>query len=214
MNFTKLTARGRTWPYICLIAGADILFRPMAASDRRAGLIRIFRMTRVRRITESSELAALREDWNRLCGSVPFCHFDWNNTWWRHYHQDGELYALEVRDDADQVVGIAPWYLKRNTAQGRVLAFMASGEVCSDYQTVLCEPGCETLVAGALADWLSDVRNSLTEWVTREDRDRWDLIEWESVPLADHMLKELAEQLKQRGAAVYQRPSDTYWRIP
>mgnify|MGYP002623071334 FL=1 len=170
-------------------------------------------MTSVRRISVATDLVALREDWNRLCGGVPFCSFEWNAAWWRHYHQDGDLYVLVVCDDAERVIGIAPWYLKRNAAQGRVLAFMASGEVCSDYQRVLCEPGQESVVVNAIADWLSDVRDSLTEWVTREDEDRWDLIEWECVPVADAVLRSLTEALKGQGAAVYQRRSDACWRL-
>ncbi|MDA7980575.1 MAG: GNAT family N-acetyltransferase [Pirellulales bacterium] len=170
-------------------------------------------MSRVRRIADVADLSAMRDDWNRISGKIPFNRFEWNETWWRHYRDDGELYVLEVRDDANRVIGIAPWYLKRNAAQGRVLAFMASGEVCSDYQTILCEPGREGDVARALADWLSDVRNSLSEWVTREDQDRWDLIEWESAPIDDQILREVAQQLKRRGAAVFQRRSDSCWRL-
>lgn len=169
-------------------------------------------MLHVRRIADSTELPALRDDWNRLCGDNPFCRFEWNHGWWRNYHEDGELYVLEVREEG-RLIGLAPWYLRRHSTQGRILAFLASGEVCSDYQTIFCEPGREDEVAAALADWLSDVRGSLTEWVTREDQDRWDLMEWECVPLDDKPLRELARQLKLRGAAVYQRPSDACWRI-
>lgn len=170
-------------------------------------------MTSVRRIVDATELMQLREDWNRLCGQVPFCRFEWNACWWQHYKDDGELYVLVVRDEHERVIGIAPWYLKRNAAQGRVLAFMAAGEVCSDYQQVFCEPGQEDVVIKALADWLSDVRDALTEWVTREDGDRWDLIEWECVPVSDSVLGGLVQALKSRGAGVYQRQSDSCWRL-
>ena len=56
------------------------------------------------------------------------------------------LAVLCVFDDADSLMGIAPWYLDCSAMHGRVLRPLGSGEVCSDYLGVLCHPAAEEAV--------------------------------------------------------------------
>ena len=59
-----------------------------------------------------------------------------------------------VFDRRDVLVGVAPWYVCPSRVWGGVLRFLGTDEVCSDYLSVLCQPGFEDDVAAALADWL------------------------------------------------------------
>ena len=110
----------------------------------------------VRLVTTEADLASLADDWNRMAGGVPFRRFDWLEPWWRHYRlADWRLFTLVVEDAANHPVAIAPWYMARSASDGRVVRLLGSGEVCSEYLTVLTENGCEAAAATALADWLS-----------------------------------------------------------
>ena len=71
----------------------------------------------IRRFTSLDELAPYADDWERLAAGVPFRSWTWLWHWWRHYgpRKDGDrsrsrLAVLGVFDDANSLVGIAPWY--------------------------------------------------------------------------------------------------------
>ena len=90
--------------------------------------------------TTFDELAPYADDWERLAAGVPFRSWTWLSHWWRHYGPQNDADALRTRlavlgvfDDADALVGVAPWYLDCSAMHGRVLRPLGSGEVCSDY---------------------------------------------------------------------------------
>lgn len=168
----------------------------------------------IRRITNLDELAGTSGDWNRLAAGIPFRSWEWLGTWWRHYEpalkaagRRVELYVLAVTE-GDELVAIAPWYMDRSLRSGNVIRFLGSGEVCSDYLSVLCQPSRQTEVAEALADWLN--RSSHR---TLRDGDRWDLIELACVDVCEAMPRLLGEKLTERGAHVQSREADHTWRI-
>ena len=65
-----------------------------------------------------------------------------------------ELFVLAAFDATDQLVALAPWYLEHLGPQRRAIRFLGSGEVCSEYLTILCQAEYRHDVALALADWL------------------------------------------------------------
>src|SRR5208283_326734 len=83
------------------------------------------------------------ESWDRLARGVPFRSWAWLSSWWRHYGSQSpddlatRLMVLGALDASGRLAGIAPWYLKRSTAKGWVLRWLGSGEVCSDYASIL-----------------------------------------------------------------------------
>ncbi len=89
------------------------------------------------------------------------------------------------------MIGVAPWYLERSAIWGRVIRLLGSGEVCSDYVSVLCQPGFETAVAHALAEWL-----------TTRGRLLWDLIDLDGVDDLDGVTSALVDQLEHNGQPV------------
>ena len=146
-------------------------------------------------LTTLAELAPYADDWERLAGGVPFRSWTWLSHWWRHYGPQSDAEALRTRlatlcvfDDADALVGIAPWYLDCSAMRGRVLRPLGSGEVCSDYLSVLCQPAREEAVVGALADYL--VENALDDG---PDALRWDLLALDGVDTEDRTMSALAD---------------------
>ncbi len=165
----------------------------------------------VRRVTQVVELHQFTPAWNNLAGGVPFRLCEWNATWWRHYSQLGQLYVLVVVDADGQLLGVAPWYVETQRTRGRVLRFLASGEVCSDYQTLLCQPGAENRVIPAIVDYLC---NGPTDDDNQVGGPRdWDLLQMHGVVAEDPLLRQLIDQLASRGAAIHEEPTLNCWRL-
>jgi CelD/BcsL family acetyltransferase involved in cellulose biosynthesis len=152
------------------------------------------------------EAAGLADAWNELSAGVPFRTWEWNSTWWRHYGDTGELYLLCVRQRG-QVVALVPWFRSRHPARGRILRFLASGEVCSDYQTVLCMPGREGEVAAVIAQWLTSAAQR------GNADDGWDLLDFSGIEAADAPMQALLEALRRQGCRVHLEDALNCWRL-
>jgi len=178
---------------------------------------------KIRTITNASELATLAKTWNGLSGGVPFRSFAWLSTWWRCFGevesgQDespsstpaprgpaAELAVAAVHDPSTfEVIAIAPWYIEHSRTQGRVMRWLGSGVVCSDYVSVLCEEDREQEVAVALADWLAS-----------DEAPRWDALELSGVATEDKLLLRLIVELSgnHHKAHAHHRPGATCWRL-
>jgi CelD/BcsL family acetyltransferase involved in cellulose biosynthesis len=141
--------------------------------------------------------------WNALAAQIPFRRWEWLETWWRHYrHNRCELFLLVIHNAEGDVIGVAPWYLERSPIWGRVVRLLGSGEVCSDYVSVLCQPGLEATVTHALAEWL-----------TTRGRLLWDLIDLDGIDDLDGVTSALVEQLEHKGQPVDWRTELSSWRI-
>ena len=107
-------------------------------------------------VTDEEYLTPLADPWNALAGDVPFRTFEWAQSWWRHYQDRGNrLFTLVAIDEHGDLVGIAPWYVASSPRLGKVVRFLGSGEVCSDYVTILTHPHRAGAVAERMADWLA-----------------------------------------------------------
>lgn len=161
---------------------------------------------RVVRFSTLEELTPYSTQWDRISGAVPFRCWDWASTWWQYYgqHWDSsrELFVLAVFDDFDKLVGLAPWYIERSVAFGRVVRFLGSGEVCSDYLDILSQPGLENDVAATLADWLAT-----------ELADYADLVELTAVDSDDSTVEKLGEYIGNEACTTHQRQGESCWRI-
>jgi CelD/BcsL family acetyltransferase involved in cellulose biosynthesis len=83
-----------------------------------------------------------------------------------------------------------------------VIQFLGSGDVCSDYLTVLAQPGHEHGVASAVCDWLCG-----------EGVELWDLIELIGVEASDAAVGALVDQFSARDHAIHQQPGMHCWRV-
>jgi CelD/BcsL family acetyltransferase involved in cellulose biosynthesis len=157
---------------------------------------------RVRRFNYFADLVPWAEDWDRLARGVPFRGWNWASAWWRHYGEDRadrRLAVLGVFDPSDSLVGIAPWYCEGQRC--REIRFLGSGEVCSDYLTLLAHRGLEKAVSSSVAHWL--LRANDVEESESRDAMRWSMIELTGVDSRDVMVDWLAEHLALGGCTLH-----------
>ena len=84
---------------------------------------------KVTEFNDFADLQGLRAQWAALVaqtrGATFFQHFDWLETYWRHYGQDQRLRVLVVSEN-DRPIGILPLVVRRRTlgwGSARVLAY-------------------------------------------------------------------------------------------
>jgi hypothetical protein len=119
-----------------------------------------------------------------------------------------KLAVAAVFDDDGTLIGLAPWYLDYSVASGRVLRMLGSGEVCSDYLSLLCQRGMEEVVIEALADFLMEgPANYPNEGL------HWDLLALDGVDFEDYAVNRLAEHLSGYGCTVHRRRGLNCWRL-
>jgi len=186
------------------------------------------------RITLARQLEHLepyKDQWDCMAAGVPTRSWGWLANWWRTFGQGdygysapatmgrrglrGQLFILCVMDDCGKLIGLAPWYVQRHPVFGRVIRWLGSGMVCSDYLSLLCEPGREASVASAIAEylWPGADRGSSSGSNGCEAAPSWDLLELEAVEKDDLAVSLLVEQLARRGCAPWSRPGPNCWRI-
>ncbi len=169
----------------------------------------------VRHVDAYETLCSLREAWDRLAGLMPLRSWEWHAGWWRYYGNHKQLMVLVVEDASGEVVGIAPWFVERVPARGRVIRSLGSGEVCSDYQTILAAAGRESAVVEALSDWLIRVnqRGVNQRGANQQMAAKWDLLELENILADDPVQSLLCERLSAGGAQVHRSPALQCWRL-
>lgn len=84
-------------------------------------------------------MRGLRDDWNRLASECPLHSWEWLSSWSEVYVPDQELLVGIVRDNADRVVGIVPWYRSTSRTGASIIRHLGSGQACSDYARILCD---------------------------------------------------------------------------
>jgi len=151
----------------------------------------------VARIEDLTILEELKETWDTLLEhnrtKTVELTYEWEITYWKHFHQNAELFVLVIRD-AGTVVAIAPLKLTHTTQFGvkaRVLEFIAADE--SNYQDFII--GQDTEAA------LTSLLNYLTE-----NSELWDLLKLshipEASPTAQFLLKTQRNKLPHRIAEI------------
>lgn len=163
---------------------------------------------KVERFTDLEALAPFADRWSELSGANPFRSWQWNSSWWRHYG-DGQALAVLGIFDGPELVGIAPWYLRRTALQGKLICWLGDGEVCSEYASVLTAPGRELAVGRALADWISR-SSSHTRVVPGFSFDR---LVSDASAADDRSSRAFFESMSELGFAVYQQPGARCWRL-
>lgn len=168
-------------------------------------------MLRVEPITTAAGLAALQDRWNALSQDIPFRSWQWLHTWWDHYGPRSAddrqaLCTLAVYDGAE-LTGAAPFYLAPLPTGGSALRLLGSGEVCSDYLSLLALPADTQRVAAAVADWLAQVDAGQTPGPS------WLRLELENVLADDPAWTALAAQLEAHGFGVARQPGNDCWRL-
>lgn len=169
-------------------------------------------MLRVELVDTADGLAALRAGWNALTGGVPFRSWQWLHTWWDHYGpsaaQDRQALCTLAVYDGPALIGVAPFYLAPLPTGGMALRLLGSGEVCSDYLSLLAAPEDRQRVGAAVAGWLAEVDAG------RTPGPGWLRLELENVLADDPAWNELAAQFERLDFTVARQPGNDCWQLP
>ncbi len=134
----------------------------------------------------------LKPEWNDLLKRSPadniFSTWEWQSSWWKAY-QAGELWLIACRDDAERLVGLAPWFIQTQAEGERVVRSIGCVDV-TDYVDVIVDPEHAEEVYGLLALHL------------HEQRGRFDRVNLCNIPEVSPTLKQLGTALEQQGFAV------------
>lgn len=133
----------------------------------------------------------LREEWNPLLRrsetDAVFLTHEWQSVWWAHLGE-GELLIIAVRDDAGDLLGIAPLFCTTDQEGRRKVEFVGCKDV-SDYLDVIASIGHAEQVCAAVLDVLGD--GDLA----------WDVLSLCNIPEASPTRSVLLDLARQRGYA-------------
>lgn len=126
---------------------------------------------RVETRSDAAAFETLREEWNHLVDQsarpTVFLSWEWLHAWWLHFGEGQTLHLLVVRDPGGRMVGLGPFCIERAGGMWpvRVLKFLGTKVVSSDYLDVLAAPGAEERVSAAILGALMHGRRA------------WDLVQ-------------------------------------
>jgi len=115
------------------------------------------------RLINQGEFVNLKEIWNGLLQESSnnefFLTWEWVYTWWQVYGKNKELFILCIKDDSDNLIGIAPYYIKKdrlfNIFNIKKILFLGVGEnVCPEYLNVIVKNGFEEKVTDCIIEHL------------------------------------------------------------
>lgn len=120
-------------------------------------------MFTVERVEDIAGFEKLRDEWNQLLETSStnclFLTWEWLFTWWKHLSGRRRLNVLTVRLDG-KLIALAPLALRpgqfRRLFPFRVLEFLGTGSVGSDYLNLIVRRGHEREALPALARHLRD----------------------------------------------------------
>lgn len=113
----------------------------------------------VETIESADEFFSLRDSWNELLQSSPssgvFLTHEWLSSWWRHLAEDRRLSIIVARENG-RLAGVLPLAERRaqySRMMPRVLEFLGSGQIGSDYLDAIIAAGREGDVTAAFAQY-------------------------------------------------------------
>lgn len=135
----------------------------------------------------------LREEWNALVArsghNTVFATWEWQKHWWDAYGSGAPLWVLTVRDAADVLRGLAPFFVEQREGVGRVLRLVGSEDV-TDYLDVIVD-----------RDYAQPVYEAILAYL-KQERARYDLIDLANVPEQSLTLNCLVSLAQARGFTV------------
>jgi len=109
-------------------------------------------------LTHPDLFEVLHDEWNTLLQNshtnTVFGTWEWNSHWWQAY-QPGDLWVITFRNNSDELIGIAPFFIDHDDEKGRVVRFIG-GEDVTDYQDVIVSCQDSDAVYSCLAHTLGE----------------------------------------------------------
>ncbi len=131
------------------------------------------------------EFAVIGAEWRKLFEKAdmisPMLTWEWCFSWWESYKKllaPCELYVLAVRDDNDELLGVAPFYIltaKKYGLRVRSIMFLGTGEpeeheTCSELLDIISVDDKRAVVADMVAEYLQN-DNDWDELICRDIAD-------------------------------------------
>jgi CelD/BcsL family acetyltransferase involved in cellulose biosynthesis len=161
----------------------------------------------VETLSNENDVRAIEDRWGDLANDKPFLHPQWCLAWWECFQTAGmQLRIMVARNSNGTIVGLAPLYLRTSPWLGRELRFLGDGHICSEYLSLLAEPGAEAEVVAAFADALHAHGQS-------ERKGTWDLIDLDCYHSEDRNVNALKIQMQDKGHACHADDVMGCWRI-
>jgi CelD/BcsL family acetyltransferase involved in cellulose biosynthesis len=102
----------------------------------------------------------LRVEWNRLAGPKVFRRFEWAQSWLETFGVDCEPHVALVRTAGGELVGVAPFCLRRMSSSTTALEIIGGGKACGDDLSILAGDSWTEPVGRVIADWLLEDRGA------------------------------------------------------
>lgn len=152
--------------------------------------------------TDVDPTSSLFMEWECLAGQRLFLAPRWLLTWWKHYRQPGsQLTIVTIRDNNGWLIGLTPWFRRRSWWGGDEIQMLGSGEVCSDYLSVLVKPGEQDHVVCAIAEFLPRQFAAVDRFF------------FEGLDASDTVMHDLAGVMRQQDYEVKQLPQLDSYRL-
>jgi CelD/BcsL family acetyltransferase involved in cellulose biosynthesis len=162
-------------------------------------------MFRIRRESNIHRLLADTQTWDSLAGGMPHRQAAWLGAWWDHYGQQERAYFVVARDGLDQVRGIMPMFRgDRNDHLGGTLAFIGSGNACSDDQTILCKSQDSDAIGDQFAHWLAAVSG--------DGEDGWSVLDLDGIRQGNPVMARFCHAMTELGGRVHGHSRMHTWR--
>lgn len=111
-------------------------------------------------ISTLEDFETVRDTWDQFKVDL-MNSYSWNMLWWKAFQNQGDLRLLVFRLQ-EEVVGIAPFYVDRWFGLKR-FRFLASGDTCTDYVDVICDPKHYELCADSLSEYIRGQKFDIVE---------------------------------------------------
>ncbi|TWT66909.1 hypothetical protein Pla123a_43370 [Posidoniimonas polymericola] len=147
---------------------------------------------------------SLRNIWNELAGAMLFRRYEWAESWLSTFGKECEPRVAVVRDSAGEVVGIAPFCLRRMTRATKALELIGGAKACGDELSLLVRPGLEPAVVEEIAGWL----------VADRAAGVWDELWLTGVDGGDQVIALLEQALSDAGAHMKPIEDQSRWVCP
>ncbi len=112
-------------------------------------------------ITTFERFQTLQNEWNALlplnATNEIFLTWQWQSTWWQSY-QPGDMWVLAARDEANTLVGIAPWFREAGSKVLRPIGCVA----VTDYLDILVIPQYREAFCQGVAGYLAEAGDSIS----------------------------------------------------
>ncbi len=117
--------------------------------------------------------ASMRDEWNCLLenseNKTVFLRWEWLYNWWMTYRTGSHELFICVARDKGKLIGVAPFFIKKSIGGVRIISFLGSNIVGSDYLDIISDLHYESEASCAILKFVQDQDHL------------WDVIELDSM---------------------------------